>query len=472
MKRSFLILMAISIVITAGFSLAVKATNYTDPNIVFTSKLPSDLATTDDKAENFNPFSWQSFVALNWPTDENGNPIEPENQSTIGLYPDAPRVWQCYEHPEEVFQQDGQTSTELHKKCEKTIRLALSKEGEEADEREGNDRPKEVKLPLIDQQKNYVVYEIRVNPDEAKQIRDNGWNEIKKLEKYDTLDQCKEKENKKENCNLFQFSTSDGARPIEIKAAWRVFDASTSSLEKARYYTTKQTLHIPAKYSTTGQDIEEEVELGLIGFHIAQKTANKNWIWSTFEQVDNLEVNVPPISPSLKPTLRNLDCNVNNKCLPDNTRDKNETYFWRKESPHAVTKEQNGEMKELEPTQVQRLDHRGPSLSTKKLNEQWRKKFQEINSVLQYYQLIGTEWMFGLPCGLFSNNTNNCAGIPVSQFFNSPTNFIFSPVANVTMETYTEPQNSSCVKCHAGARLTQDRKRSTDFSFLLDEYAK
>ena len=54
----------------------------------------------EKNAQNpFDIFSWQTFVALNWPANEAGVPIgEP-----IGTRPDLPRVWQSYKQPGEVF---------------------------------------------------------------------------------------------------------------------------------------------------------------------------------------------------------------------------------------------------------------------------------------------------------------------------------------------------------------------------------
>jgi hypothetical protein len=485
MKPSFLILIVISIVVSAGFTFALKAQTPPDGDtakIVLTSSLPSDIAPKTDERKSFDTFSWQSFVALNWPADESGNPLNPE-ESTFSSNLEAPRVWQCYERPEEVFQQDRNASVESNNKCQKTMIFALSKEGEQADEIEGNKRSTEVKLPLIDQQNNYVVYEIRLNPNEAKQIRDNSWNKIENLNEYDTIDQCK-----KADCNLFQFSTFEGARPIEIKASWRVFDLRNSPEEKSRYYTTKQTLHIPAKYSTTGQDIEQQVELGLIGFHIAQKTFNKSWIWSTFEQVDNLNVDVHPIPPGLQPTLRNLDCRDQNnsllentskknandentsKCLAENTREKDENYLWQQNEPHAVMKK-DGKTSKLLPTQVARLKENAVSPITEEMNKKWREKFGQTNSVWQYYQLMGSEWISLIPCGLVERK-DNCRPIWVSNLYTDPTKLAFAKVGNVTMETYVEPVNASCIKCHSAARLDRDHKRSADFSFLFDEYAR
>ena len=54
----------------------------------------------EKNAQNpFDIFSWQSFVALNWPANGAGDPVgEP-----IGTHPNQPRVWQSFRQPVEVF---------------------------------------------------------------------------------------------------------------------------------------------------------------------------------------------------------------------------------------------------------------------------------------------------------------------------------------------------------------------------------
>ena len=71
---------------------------------------------------------------------------------------------------------------------------------------------------------------------------------------------------------------------IELKLAWRILDPATD--DYSRYLTQ------PA-YVASGADtpVWTRVMVGLVGFHIAQKTeTSPQWIWSTFEHIDNLAV--------------------------------------------------------------------------------------------------------------------------------------------------------------------------------------
>jgi len=62
-------------------------------------------------------------------------------------------------------------------------------------------------------------------------------------------------------------------------------------------------LSMPAVVATAvnDQQVDKNVRVGLVGMHIAHKSkSSPQWIWSTFEQVDNLDVD-PVAHPKLKP---------------------------------------------------------------------------------------------------------------------------------------------------------------------------
>src|SRR4029078_3248393 len=47
----------------------------------------------------FDNFSWQLFLALNWPADAQGNPLP----GAIADHPEEPRVWMSYARPVDIF---------------------------------------------------------------------------------------------------------------------------------------------------------------------------------------------------------------------------------------------------------------------------------------------------------------------------------------------------------------------------------
>jgi len=492
------------------------------------------------KALDFADVAWKTFVTLNWPANDDGSPLE---NFVLGQAPLVPRVWQFYRKPQEVFLPNGENpllntlhpfatsfnldllkgqGSGLQKKSDlkensqvaENSQLNLDenllksrawikknidynykcqrKNDSSCDNNEKNNLTAEAnnfdltKIPIVAQQGNYIIVEIHLNGNEFNQIVDNEWYNASKLAEYD------------DEKNRFQFksTTASTDAPIEIKAAWRVFDENSSAEEKARYYTTKRVLAIPAANYVcttdncrTDDPVLEEVEVGLIGFHIAykipeQEFSTPGWIWATFEQVDNLQVDNPPPKIDLKPTLSNPGCNTNaNKensdrenCLP-NYPYVEWPFLWRDRSPHAVTRSQDGQIKEQIPTQVQRLPKNTTlsddvKKSLKQQNENWQEAFRTVagNSVWQYYQLVGTQWL---------QNPRKVTDTPLLPRPSLISNIRVKqlqpgPLFNVSMEAYsqTKVNGDSCIACHVTAILPSSsdnsHKVTSDFSFLLE----
>src|SRR5258708_32728963 len=79
---------------------------------------------------------------------------------------------------------------------------------------------------------------------------------------------------------------------MELRAAWRIMTEQEKQAKPPRYYMSEAQVIDPK----TGKCSDKTVTVGLIGFHIAHKTGVfKAWVWSTFEQVDNVPADgVPP----------------------------------------------------------------------------------------------------------------------------------------------------------------------------------
>ena len=105
--------LAIALLLASSMTLAddTLARNFCDasPHDEVCPVLPKDNTDFDasfiylnleKNAQNpFDIFSWQTFVALNWPANEAGVALE----ERIGNHPDRPRVWQSYKRPGDVF---------------------------------------------------------------------------------------------------------------------------------------------------------------------------------------------------------------------------------------------------------------------------------------------------------------------------------------------------------------------------------
>jgi hypothetical protein len=108
--------------------------------------------------------------------------------------------------------------------------------------------------------------------------------------------------------------------PIEVKAAWKVLGAGDDS---SRFYTIQAIVY----NDDTGAPSpgKNPLTLGLVGFHVSHKTKSQtNWIWTTFEQEDNLTKSFsnpkcpPPQCPPNVQTAQTPYTELNSDATPIN----------------------------------------------------------------------------------------------------------------------------------------------------------
>jgi hypothetical protein len=410
--------------------------------IVLSPNLPVDVTVPNPRQSDFDTFSWQSFVALNWPALSNGTP---DTSATIGEDPGATPVWQFYYDPVDVFLPDGaQPPDPADYPIEQTIpspcqsstvnggagqrnRMKVVRQFTKSGDVE--DLPRNfleaTEQPLVDQAGNYVVFEVRINRDEYTYIFTN--------QLYDATIQA--------STPAIDFPA--GASPfgpvgaMELKAAWRVFPPDIPASTMARYFTTPALIFIPAQFSHSGSDLCLNATLGLVGLHIIHKTGTRpQWIWSTFEQIDNVpgENGGAVFATFNNPHAAQPQCP--NIVAPD------PQYLWQADQPFAV----NQDGVNQPPTQVLRCT---PIQASAELNQDWQNALKAVNpeSPWQYYQLVSTQWP--------TNPTD-------TQGNGDPTPL---QLANTVLETYIQQSNFSCIPCHSTAMTTANRP--ADFSFML-----
>lgn len=457
MRRLVLVLIAICTITVIGFGFAVKVdaaqAEFTLTQPELSSILPTKVTTTKDGnkcngsnlSECVQFFAWQSFLALNWPANKDGEPLEIE----IGKKPCAPRVWEFYPRPDEVFRPQGQQrALSLTEKQKIPVRAMFSKGQTLSENQLESPNPilDPTQQPLVDQTHNYVLYDIRINPSEAEQIVKNHWNNTNCLEKLTN------------GINLLDKS-------LEIKTAWRIVSyvkptgkkiSVTDDSGKSVYYTVTQKVDIPDKNvypsSSPGKN-SVDLELGLIGFHIAYKVpiegssnGNPQWVWATFEHIDNTpdDPNKPEANKTYTLYNPSIPCNGNAGSDGSNCNTlqaKTPYYFNTTEPPSAVTEQGNVQT----PTQVVRKGNLAMTNSTAMENP-WPKKLQ--GTVWDNYQMRG-------------------AGVQWEKSLNTP-----PLLANSAIETYVKKNNQSCFACHKLAKLPPKFNLSADFSYLFPFNAK
>lgn len=179
------------------------------------------------------------------------------------------------------------------------------------------------------------------------------------------------------------------------------------------------------------------MDVGLVGMHIAHKTRDHvQWIWSTFEQVDNLRANSLPEGGQTKPSFYDPSCPPT-QC-PVNC-------------PPAAGK--NSQFT------------RDPAIApdTAQLNTNVQQVLRTKNSTLQYYELVGTQYI-----------PTNSKGPPTPAVLR---NTVIEPyMTGVSCTVIPQGHPSSCLGCHQTATIPapgcptpNGNCSSADFSFLLDD---
>lgn len=481
-------LAAVGVLITACFySAAVDSSQGKAKRI--SPALPSDVTRTGVKKPtlaqtDFDNFAWQAFVALNWPTKDG----KVDTGHIIGQAPQAPRVWELFTDPITILKNEANNQilslsvpndSKLLYLPRKRIEKITGSDDSANDPQ--NDQQAGSGWPLIDQNKNFAVYEIRINDKETTYITSNHLTDYKRLRDY-------------KKPIVFP------AGSLEVKAAWRIFPDNTPDQIKQRYHVRKAVMAITKDNSSTGAAFQIKALVGLVGLHIAYKTKSQpRWIWATFEQVDNYAV---PASLGFKPTFSTGagDPNVANR-QPTLAPAPHTNYLWSPTQPYAAN---------YTPTQAARCPNEVALPSA--VNAKWQKLLAGVprveNSPWQYYQLNAVQWFDGPR--LFPKNQDEIAisrnsvletyllgdqtiasQIPAVGPINAgPT--VFPPnstladtiVATIVAgaPTATDPKKgtgpntwSSCVLCHQMALYQWGTDKvhdvvMTDYSFVFRSY--
>lgn len=286
-------------------------------------EMPVDVPANPTRSD-WLQFGWESFVALNWPADNNwpkaGDGGKPNSAMNITDKEalDQPTVWQTYLEPGQLFLENGEdpgTWDQPHKsiptKFDGTDLLQVLGGFGEKGLFFFDQNPVEglvlydlalTSNPVIDQNKNFVLLEVRLNQSEFNYFKETGY-----------CDACVQSAILRDSADKFQHMPVTGKHTlpewaqqgaIEIKASWKILEESTDI--KSRYFTTKGYQLHPNQKDTLGP-----YTLGLVGLHILRNTPQsaKTWYWTTFEQVDNVKIYDP--NPPLRPNKKPLSASFN-----------------------------------------------------------------------------------------------------------------------------------------------------------------
>lgn len=430
------------------------------PSPVVSGNIPRQVvisgnpATPQDARPFFDNFSWESFIALNWPSSSRGVPTDPNNPNVFFSSPNgAPVVWGTYKDSFDLFgQQDKRPSpwdsaTSPVSPCpgattnQKTLIFTTKGDTPLMQTKQA------FSFPLVDQRSNFVYFDIRYDEAQYNFIRGQDSDPTSWLYLLKNLGP---KENEQFGVQM-PMSTTSSLGSIMVKAAWRI---STPSDDAKRFYAINAQIYDAQKQTCSPATVL------LVGLHIAHKVDPfTEWVWSTFEQVDNVPPD-PDASPKPTPPPSGYSFNngTGNPPTPNGFN-----YKPPLTGPGTPTPTPSP----VQVTRVNPIPNTPQGQSTRDVNLYYQTALK--GTVWQYYQLVVTQWPGnpGIGQGKPFMLMNNGGVYPL----NAGAAFPATGAVNTTMETYFQTQNdaagaggNSCMSCHY-------RAGQSDFSWGLNRRA-
>jgi len=378
--------------------------------------LPTDACPKFGEVQSgVDVFSWNEFIALNWPATNACAPDSTKSILDIKANNQGPVVWQTLMSSDNVFVPPnqspatwcsgdalsplfagqprplGNTAKAVPQAVEALAAAVSQPSGVEA-----------VGGVVTDQTGRWLRYERLMNQTEYEAIVNNKWYQLSVLNGLPSI--------------------TLPTNSLELKSAWKVL--TQPEIASGRYYTTSAIVYnTPEHAQSPGPN---PVTVGLVGLHIIQKTKSQpGFFWSTFEQVDNDRVFFNPGSkaPVNKQTAQKPYTELNPNGTPIN-----------------------------QPVQIKRDT---PIPANKALNDYYRKLL--AGSVFANYRLVSTQWQTG---GAQQGTPSNVANIVIETYVQKVHN---------TPKPPNKVPSTGCLACHIDATAANQRKTVTDHSFLFLE---
>jgi hypothetical protein len=386
----------------------------------------------------FDVFSWQTFIALNWPADNMGNPIG----SSITDNPNAMRVWEYYKDPLLAFNNNPVLLLQLKSATNSNVKFLYqdSKIPTDFKTKDDGSFTEADGQPLADRNGNFTLFEIKINNVEDTFITTNKLNTNAGIYKY-VLDH----NSLAEGLELPISDTSGGMindGTMEIKASWRIMNPAKGD-DTTQFYCRKALIFVDSAHTANHKPMQVWATVGLVGMHIIRNISgfDQFLIWSTFEHVNN----APDLGKESQGgpwSFYNSQSSNPVNTPPPHVPSDGGNFRWNPTQPFAgLYYPQFG-------TQVVREK---PIFDvTEQVNKKWQAKL--TNTVWANYKLVGTQWQI---------NTRGEVETPAPAY-----------LANTTMETYMQG-TASCIGCHNNASVQFVPKPGdtvnikTDLSFLF-----
>jgi hypothetical protein len=429
----------------------------------------------------FDNYSWETLVALNWPANPQGQACQqvgpgcPYN-SILTAQTATPRVWDYFLAANQVIPSaseyklgafPGAPACGVRAAAPGAPPVRVLTMTAKAD---GSVVPDILEpfttTPLLDRNLNYTMYEILLNRDEALYITTNKLNTVAGQEAAKSINfPCGKLSGGKGSTTCPGPIGGDGS--IEIKAAWRILDP-TKGDDLSRYFWREQDLYISADRSADHKAFcISKAKLGLVAFHILHKTASQpQWFWTTFEHKDNAPATTstttcvgPNFGPQPLYSYYQWQC-PQSVCKP-NAGPPGKTFLWNPKPPYAAAYATAGKYG-TQVVRCQPVPQNSPSSPV--LDNRWLPRLG--NTVWSNYRLVGTQWGIGytgappVPSPCYDGNTV-CAPF-----------HLLNSVQETYMQDKVDPKQpklftNGCIQCHALATTVGTNQKPADFSFIL-----
>jgi hypothetical protein len=364
----------------------------------------------------FDDFSWRSFIALVWPVEDGQRGVPDTARQLAGP---GPRVFETLKATWEIFHADGSAPSpwseyekQTYNPCADQLKFGqLSLASFSKFSHIGQAFFGSLTGPIASQNGRYVLYLTGMNKAEFDLIDGRKWYIRANLPASVTF--------------------PNGS--VSVKSAWIEMDGIANP---DRYYRRK------AFVLDLQQQRCEEKEVGLVGLHIVQKTPSRpQWIWSSFEHVDNC----PPASPGASGSFA-FHNGIAAQAMPKSSP-------FQLDPPVAPP---------VTPFNIVRVNPIHPS--TTQTNSLYRSELAKVNSVWKNYQLVMTQWPTP-PAG-----TPPQGPVPADQDGQPDHTFPgtggATAFANTTLETFEQEHvDTGCMACHDDTRV------QTDFVWTLQDHA-
>lgn len=386
---------------------------------------PGDICGSGDAAADFYAFSWQIFKFLVWPAStQRGIPDAAKKITDAG-----PTTLESLKADWEIFRQNAESPVgwtafpgsadpcSNHPDIEPGA-LVLATFNEFGDIAEGELGPHSAHM-LVAQNQSYVRYQASFNRKVFDTILGNRL--------YDTSvvagvggapDGLPVPE-----------ATRQPAGALTVKSAW-IELPGPNPIDPSRFYIRKKAwVQNPDNHECRMADV------GLVGLHIVYKSPSRpQWIWSTFEHVDNVPEPLP--EPN-----RSYTFNDGSGAAMKDGPDDDFKIPRPKGAPGPGDPPRPYQVQRLQPIEAEAVD----------LNHVQQEKLKSLGSVWQNYKLVMTQWT---EVGMAPDHTAD-ALIPTPSCAGPN----MRATANTTMETfYQAPPDCSfqltCMGCHEKTRRT------------------